>query len=440
MKKYLKIIFWCLLVILTTLYLYCFIPLVLDGVWNYGFGYNITQGLVPYRDFNMIIPPLFPYILSLFINITGNKFIIYYIVISIIIVLITVISYKKIGYKSILIYFIILIYPHNGYNTFALFLLFILLFVIDKDNNKDNNNDILIAVIISLMFLTKQTLGLLIIPSIIYSKNKKKTICIYFIAILLLLIYLLFNNNLYEFIDYCFLGMFDFTNKNTTEINLVLFIEIPLVIYLFVLLIKSKFKNKEIFYILLFQIISFPITDGSHFILTLSPIIYYFYSKYRNKYFVFIFTVMLVFYILGFNVSLYNPGTDIIYKDKSSFLNYKKVPNYFNQYFDFINNYSKQYKDYRLYLLDSRAYVGKLEYNMKIDKFDLINDGNMGYNGCYKYVNEIHDYCSEHKCLFIVNKEEALNDINQTNKYIVSYVMYNYIEIASSNVDSIYIN
>ena len=33
----------------------------------------------------------------------------------IIIVLITVISYKKIGYKSILIYFIILIYPHNGH-------------------------------------------------------------------------------------------------------------------------------------------------------------------------------------------------------------------------------------------------------------------------------------------------------------------------------------
>lgn len=435
MKKYLKIIFLCLLVILTTLYLHCFIPLVLDGVWNYGFGYNITQGLVPYRDFNMIIPPLFPYILSLFINITGNKFIMYYIVISIIIVLITVISYKKIGYKSILIYLIILIYPHNGYNTFALFLLFILLFVLDKDNN-----DILIAVIISLMFLTKQTLGLLIIPSIIYSKNRKKTICIYFIAILLLLIYLLFNNNLYEFIDYCFLGMLEFTNKNNTEINLVSFIEIPLVIYLFVLLIKSKFKNKELFYILLFQIISFPITDGSHFVLTLSPIIYYFYTKYRNKHFVFIFTVMLVFYILGFNISLYNSNTDIIYKDKSSFLNYKRVPNYLNQYFEFIDNYSKQYKDYRLYLLDSRAYVGKLEYNIKIDKFDLINDGNMGYNGYYKYINEIHDYCSEHKCLFIVNKEEALNDINQTNKYIVSYVMYNYIEIASSSIDSIYIN
>ena len=30
-----------------------------DEVWNYGFAYNISNGLIPYKDFNMIITPLF---------------------------------------------------------------------------------------------------------------------------------------------------------------------------------------------------------------------------------------------------------------------------------------------------------------------------------------------------------------------------------------------
>ena len=436
MKKYFKIILLCFLVIVTTLYLYCIVPLVADGVWNYGFGFNISSGLVPYKDFNMIIPPLFPYILSLFTSITGNKFITYYIVISIITILTSIIAYKKIGYKSILIYLVILIYPHNGYNTFALFLMFVLLFILDKDDN----NDVLIAVIISLMFLTKQTLGLLIIPSIIYSKNNKKTIAVYLVAVLSLLIYLIFNNNLYEFIDYCFLGMLEFTDKNNTEINLVSFIEIPLVIYLFVLLIKSKFKNKELFYILLFQIISFPITDGPHFAITFCPVIYYFYSKCRNRELSFAFTLILIFYVLGYNLGICNWNTDTIYKEKESFINYKKTPNYLESYFNGIKLYKEKYKDYRLYLLDSRAYIAKLEFNLKIDKYDLINDGNMGYKGDKKYIKEIDKYCSNNKCLFMVNTDECLKDTNQTNKAIISYITKNYKEICSSNITSIYIN
>lgn len=433
--KYLKILLLFLLVILTTIYLYCLIPLVLDGVWNYGFGYNIARGLVPYRDFNMIIPPIFPYIVSLFVLIVGNKFIIYYILISMIVVATSYIAYKRIGCFAILIYFMLLIYPHNGYNTFAVLLLFVLLWCL-----KNKKNDILIAIVISLMFLTKQTLGLLIIPSIIYAKDKKKTILVYIVAFLGLLLYLVINNNYYQFIDYCFLGMFDFTSKNVTKITGLTFVEIFLCLYLVIEFVKSGFRKREVIYILLFQIISFPITDGSHFVLTFSPIIYYLFCRYFNRQFRFIFSVMLIFYILGFNVGVYNSKTDVIYKDNNSFINYKRVPNYLDQYFGFIEEYTFKYKDYRLFLLDSRAYVGKLEFNMKINKYDLINDGNMGYNGSYKYVKEIDDYCSDHKCLFIVNKEEVFNDINQTNKYIVSYIIKNYIEIAGSNIDSVYVN
>ena len=64
----------------------------------------------------------------------------------------------------------------------------------------------------------------------------------------------------------------------------------------------------------------------------------------------------------------------------------------------------------------------------------------MGYNGASKYVEEIDDYCSSNKCLFIVNKEEYLDDKKQTNKFLISYVIKNYIEVCSSNISSVYVN
>lgn len=439
MKKYLKLILLILLVVLTTFFLYCISPLVLDGIWNYGFGHNINQGLIPYRDFNMIIPPIFPYLIALFLHLMGDNLIVYYLLISTMIVLTTVISYKKIGYNSILIYLIILIYPHNGYNTFALFLLFILLYILDKDNN-----DITIAIIISLMFLTKQTLGVLIVPSIIYSKKKKKTISIYLLSILLLILYLLINNNLFEFIDYCFLGMLDFTSKNISKFSVVTIIEIISCLYLLIELVKTKFKEKQLFYILLFQIIAFPITDSSHFILTFSTIIYYLFSKYYNKkYLIFLLTIILIFYILGNLSDLVkeeNYKYDSIYQSDKSPFNYKRFPNFMENYFDTIKSYKESYPNYRIYILDSRAYLAKLELNIPINKYDLINNGNMGYKGSHKFINEIDNYCENNKCLFIVNREEIEEGINQTNQDIISYVAKKYQQISSSNIVYIYIN
>ena len=362
MKKYIEILLFVLVLIFTICFLYFITPLVLDGIWNYGFGYNISKGLIPYKDFNMIVPPLFPYIVSIFIKLFGNKFIIYDFLISIIIVFISYISYKKIGWKAIIIYMMLLLYPHNGYNTFSVLLIFILLKVIEREEY----NDLVVAVIISLMFLTKQTLGLLIIPSILYSKNRKKTICVYLAFILLLVIYLIINNNLYYFIDYCFLGMLDFTEKNGTGINLLVFLELGLCFFMIYKLIHSKFKDKKIFYILLFQIISFPIVDNSHFVLTICPFIYYMYTNYNNKYLIYICSVFFAFFIIGFNIYIYNGYDCVRYSKDNSFINYKSLSLDYLLYFNTIDNYSNKYSDYRLYLFDTRAYVGKLEFNKGI--------------------------------------------------------------------------
>ena len=70
------------------------------------------------------------------------------------------------------------------------------------------------------MILTKQVLGLLVIPSLIYSKNKKKSFLIYLGIGLIFILTLIFNNSLFSFVDYCFLGMFDFTSKNNEGFNI----------------------------------------------------------------------------------------------------------------------------------------------------------------------------------------------------------------------------
>ena len=53
--------------------------LVHDEVWNYGFSYNIATGLIPYKDFNMVITPLFPILGALFMITFGKNLVVYHI-------------------------------------------------------------------------------------------------------------------------------------------------------------------------------------------------------------------------------------------------------------------------------------------------------------------------------------------------------------------------
>ncbi|MBR3161892.1 MAG: hypothetical protein IKF19_04095 [Bacilli bacterium] len=431
MKK--KIIILILLTVLTTLYFYLYSVFTYDSVWNYGFAYNIVHGLVPYKDYNMIITPLFPYLLSILILFFGHKLILYYIFISILIVLTSYICYKKIGYKSIAVFFLLLAIHELGYNVLALFLFMSLLYLLDNDDA----NDLLIAIIIGLMILTKQTLGLLIIPSIIYSKNKKKTIITYIIVFLIFLCYLIINNSLLQFVDYCFFGMFDFTSNNGTKFTLVTLGEIIICFSLVLALIKSKLKNKELFYILLFQIIVFPIVDGVHFIITFIPILYYIFYRLNYKYINYLIYMTILSFTVVYNLLQIDYSLDTLNSNKNSFMYKRRIQNYLNDYFIYIRESQKKYKESRIYFLDSRAYLVKLELNTKINKYDLINYGNMGYHGDERYIREIDNYCDKHSCVFFISGDK---EIKQMNKRIIDYVKKNYNQEASSSLENIYKN
>lgn len=436
MKKYLKVIIFIVLISITVGYIYYIRPLVDDELFNYGFAKNILDGLIPYKDFNMIIPPLFHYLLVPLLAIFGKRLIIYHIVIAFFITTITFISYKKIGKCAIIIYILLLIYPYTGYNMFCLFLLFILL-----EQNDNKYYLIIESIIISCMFLSKQTLGLLVIPSIIFSKNKKKTILIYLTSICMFLLYLIINNNIYEFFDYCLFGMLDFANKNNTGISFLFIVECILIIVLTALAIKTK--RKDLWFVLVFQIITFPIVNYYHFIISFIPIVYLCLSKFYKNIGVFILgtTAVLSFFIsLNFMISftdrhyLHNYDIDNFMKGRVTF---RITSSYVFQ----VKEKLETYKEYRPYILGNFSYLIKLNNDFPINKYDIINNGNLGYNGQKKYLTEIDDYCKKEKCIFVMMDEEIVTKRKtQTNREILKYVQKEYKKVYNSNVFSVYIN
>ena len=437
MKKYQKIIGFIALFFITIAYTYYLRPLVDDELFNYGFAQNIVSGLVPYKDFNMIIPPLFTYLLALIIAIFGQRLLVYHIVLALIIVTITYLSYKKIGLRAIPIYILLLVYPYTGYNMFCVLLLFIL---INLEENE--HTDYLEAILISLMFLTKQTLGILVIPSLIYSKNKKKVFAIYAISISILAIYLLLTNSFGKFLDYCLFGMFDFADKNGTKLKFFFFIELAIIIGL--IIAEFKTKRKDVFYCLMFQITAFPIVNYVHFIISFIPVVYITLKSFKKNHFVTLYvTVTAITYFLLLNVGIFT--TDDSYKylthyGVNNFMKDRVTSNLTESYVFDVKKYLDKYSDHKFYILGNFAYLIKLNNNLPINKFDLINNGNMGYKGPQKYIQEIDDYCSENKCIFIMNDGELAikNNENQTNKDLLRYVKENYNTEFSSSIFTVY--
>ena len=57
-----------------------FRPLDMDLIWNYGFSKNVSDGLIMYKDFNMVITPFYPAITGLLMKILSTNIIAFYII------------------------------------------------------------------------------------------------------------------------------------------------------------------------------------------------------------------------------------------------------------------------------------------------------------------------------------------------------------------------
>lgn len=407
-----------------------------DEMWNYGFAYNIATGLIPYKDFNMVITPLFPALGAIFLYVFGTNIVIYYIFNSLICTSIFYYLRKNTPDNYYVIYMLLLPFSTTNYNLFCILLLYIIIDMEDK-----NKNDYLIGIILGLTFLTKQNIGIYLCIPTLFIKDIKRMIkrgIGFLIPNLLLIIYLFINNCLYEFIDYVFLSLGSFAKENIVIYPLSIIIFIITTIYLIYKYIKTK--DKKLIYLICFQGMAYPIFNTYHVIIPFIPAVTYFLStiKLHKK----LINISFIFFIIfTFSFSIYQIETGIyqLPNDTTTY-KYKKMHHETVKSITEVGNYIKNIDD-NLYIIDIYAYVLKLESSIPINKYDLLNDGNLGKDGINKIIQEISDKCQKEKCTLIMNKNEIGNTLyNQYNQELYLYVANNYIEKENISGLTIYKN
>ena len=277
-----------------------------DELWNFQNVYKMYNGYQIYEDANVICTPLFFYIGNLLFNILGANFFVFRIYNILIFMFYYFMIYKilrllKVNRKISLASTLVLLVFGNyalprvmaNYNSLAIALCLLGIYLLIKNQIEMNNKNILIqSIICFLIILTKQNIGvfyLIAMIMVLIIKNKEnsiKTILKLFVFIsiflMLFLAYLKINGNLEGFINYTILGIKSFAINNV-NINwafllggiICLIVNIYYSIFLIRqnrVIIEEKEKNNLIvlncFSIMLFFII-YPIANITHFLIAI---------------------------------------------------------------------------------------------------------------------------------------------------------------------------
>lgn len=426
MKKYKKDILILIIIFIYVGILVSFSNADNDLIWNYGFSYNIANNLIVYKDFNMIITPLYPFICGLVMNLLGNNFLIFNLTNIVLLSSMYFYIYKKYPKSYIPSMVLISFILRPSYNFLIMFLLLILL-------NLEEDKDFLTGFVLGLIFLTKQSFIILCIPSIIYIREPKKIlkrIGGFLIPCILIELYLIINNSLYEFINYTVLGLFSFGTKNSFFNLGTVFI---LILIGFLTFYYSKYKDIKVLYLICYQVMAYPIFNAMHILFSVIPVFIYFFDKLVNskkkeinfsylKYLNYMALVLLMCPILSLFLQYH-------FKDLSKgrgALEYKDID---SRYLVNASRIDKEIDNLdKTYFVMYDAYVYKLLLNKKINSYDLLLNGNIGYKGEDSVINYFDSLDSD--TYFLLNLEY---EGGQLSKKIDSYIRNNYKKVKTFN-------
>lgn len=290
----------------------------LDEIWNFNFARNIANGLVPYKDFNMVQTPLLSIVCGMILKVFGTELFIMRILAIILCSLILFVSCKlleklKITKGLINLFLIITIYLYKehfciDYN-FVVLLILLLIILIELHNNKEQTTNkkinFTVGILAGMAILTKQTTGIfLAVVALLYKIliiNNKEELKLYYeelkykvigiiIPIALFCLYITIYDNWNHFIDYTILGIKTFSNK-ISYLNLIrgnygmtiaiLSVLVPItIVTMYVISICKKIETEEqknIFVLFAYSVASFvvvyPISDSIHFLIGAFPTI-----------------------------------------------------------------------------------------------------------------------------------------------------------------------
>lgn len=454
-----------------------------DELWNFANSYKMYKGYEIYKDINVIITPLFFYIAQIFFYIFGATmlgFRIYNIFISTTVYILIYMLFKKLNierkrafvYLLIIIFLLYSIIPAGAnYNIMVLIPILINMILILKKKN----STIISAILLFITFLIKQNIFVYhAIGIIIYEFINRQTIkefieriieifliCVVFIIIFLF--YLYKNNSLYDFINYCFLGITDF-GKNNIGYAIIgsRYLYIALIIIAFNIYIltnkktRDKMDNETISnskMLLSFGIpmlaMAYPIFNYYHTTLaSLILIICFMYlidriiikdiwkkdSKIKVIY------ILIISIIMSFNI--YAIGWVILELNSPNY--YFRDNAYFGSYVleeelikikeicTFIEDQNKKGIDVKVLSHKANLYMVQMNKNNGI--FDMPFLGNLGIEGEDNLINNIKRM---NNTLLLVEREEE-KVFGQQSKKVREYVIKNYKKIGEMQEYSIY--
>ena len=372
MKKYSNIIVFSLLFIFN--FFVCFYAISNnDLIWNYGFCYNFASGMSMYRDYSMVITPLYPTIFGLLMRLLGNNIIIFYLTNALVPTIIAFIVYKYYRKSFILTLLFLTFVNTPSYNLLCILFLFILYLLEDK-----NRNDYLIGIVLGLVFLTKSSFIVLSLASLYYIKDFKKIIkrvIGFLIPNIIFIIYFLIKGTLYDYINLAFGSLIDFATQNG-EVSIGILIFLVSVIYLGYEFYKKR--DVKILYILLFQIMSYPIFNAMHILNSFVPVIFYIALNIENKRFLKYGKYLGIFLICPILATIFQISL-LGMVEGTNALKYKYIePKYYNDSIIIKENVRNLNNTY---FVMYEAYYNKLLLGLDINKYDMLLQGNMGYDG-----------------------------------------------------------
>lgn len=468
----------------------------LDELWQYSFANNLCNGLVPYRDFNIITTPLFSFVAAIFLKIFSNQLITMRLFNLLVFSSILFIAYKifellkmdkiKSLLCVIILYFLFYFDLGVEYNYFILLITLIFLYFelynINKYGVFNLKCNVALGILIGLTIITKHTIGFILSFMFIFYKillihNKNDWLIIKKIIIqrilgvlipcILLLIYLLLNDALYDCIDYCILGILEFKNKvsyldlffnRNILIGLFAFI-VPIFLLSTIALFKYRKNNKftiiliMLIYSIMMFIGMFPIANSGHFIIyafigimTSLYIIYIIIKKLiknkKIKIFINTFIKYAIVLFLLFYVSKNSLVLIKLYKNNNICKN--ELEHYYGilinenmiRHVSTVDNYILQKKEEgkKVYILDASAVMYVIPINIYNKNYDMFNKGNLGKNGEEKLINEIQE--AENTIYLLLKDEYSKNW--QTPLEVIDFVKNNKSKIGEIEIFDIY--
>ena len=456
-------------IIVVVMVAYFFLAADFDMAWEFNCILNIVNGKLPYKDFNIIVPPLYYYIMAVPVlfckNIIGYKIAstIFSIILLYVIYNVIKLFNKKQPYLLLIPIVMLTFVVRAHYNTMVTLCgITSGFFIIKYLRTNKKYFMILIGIFCACSILSKQSSGTVITFLIFFYltiylfKNKKIKDILYiilpFIGIFLIfLLWLLTIDTLLDFVKFTFLGISSFSRSTLSAIfsgswGIVISLIILIILMILNIILNLKIKNKEI---LVLQIIalgnaaaSYPIPNLFHNIISIVPFLLTLILllnqimqekiEIKNKHLVtcyFLITICFVtaFTMYGiFNLNFYTGG--IL---KGGFVNddcAKRTQD--------IIQYEDKNSEYILYSPEEGYTLHQLYKNKYVGKY--LNTFLYGNLGTKDPVNVIKDYEGQENTYMYVYKNRKDCLTGQTPLSVIDYIEENYELVDTTEFYKIY--